>query len=150
MVSQSTSKLSPRTFSSAHFTTPGPLTPTLMIASASVTPWKAPAMNGLSSGALHRTTSLAHPSESFSAVMRAVSFMVSPIRRTASMLMPVFVEPMFTLLQILWVQAKASGMDAISSLSLSVSPFDTTAEYPPRKFTPTFSATASSVFAIWT
>ena len=32
----------PLTFSRAVFTTPGPLTPTLMIASASVTPWKLP------------------------------------------------------------------------------------------------------------
>ena len=42
------------------------------------------------------------------------------------------------------------GMDAISSLSLSVIPFDTTAEYPPRKLTPIFSATSSSVFAMLT
>lgn len=41
MVSQRTSKFSPLTFSRATFTTPGPLTPTLMMASASVTPWKA-------------------------------------------------------------------------------------------------------------
>ena len=58
IVSQSTSKFSPRTFSNAVLTTPGPLTPTLMIASASVTPWKAPAINGLSSGALQNTTKL--------------------------------------------------------------------------------------------
>ena len=45
-------------------TTPGPDTPTLIIASASVTPWKAPAINGLSSGALQNTTSLAQPNES--------------------------------------------------------------------------------------
>ena len=50
------------------FTTPGPLTPTLMMASASVTPWKAPAMKGLSSGALQNTTSFAQPRESCSFV----------------------------------------------------------------------------------
>ena len=61
IVSQRTSKFSPRTFSIARFTTPGPLTPTLMIASASVTPWNAPAINGLSSGALQNTTNFAHP-----------------------------------------------------------------------------------------
>ncbi len=68
MVSQSTSKLSPRTCSRAVFTTPGPLTLTLMIASASVTPWNAPAMKGLSSGALQNTTSFAQPRESCSLV----------------------------------------------------------------------------------
>ena len=43
--------------------TPGPLTPTLITASASVTPWKAPAINGLSSGALQKTTSFAKTGE---------------------------------------------------------------------------------------
>ena len=38
IVSHKTSKLSPRTFSKAFFTTPGPLTPTLIIKSSSVTP----------------------------------------------------------------------------------------------------------------
>ena len=99
MVSQSTSKLSPFTCSNAYFTTPGPLTPTLTTASASETPWKAPAMNGLSSGALQSTTSLAQPREPLSLVASAVSFTISPNRRTASMLIPVLVEPTFTELQ---------------------------------------------------
>ena len=145
MVSQSTSKPSPRTCSSAYFTTPGPLTPTLIIASSSDTPWKAPAMNGLSSGALHNTTSLAHPSESRSLVSSAVSLIISPIRRTASMLIPVLVEPTLTELQIRSVHASAFGMERMSSSSLRVIPFDTIAEYPPIKFTPSSSATLSSV-----
>ena len=99
IVSQRTSKLSPFTCSSAYFTTPGPLTPTLTTASASDTPWKAPAMNGLSSGALQRTTSLAQPKEPLSLVASAVSLMISPSRRTASILIPVLVEPTFTELQ---------------------------------------------------
>ena len=61
MVSQRISKFFPRHWATALFTTPGPLTPTLMMASASVTPWKAPAMKGLSSGALQNTTSFAQP-----------------------------------------------------------------------------------------
>ena len=76
MVSQSTSKLSPLTLSNAYFTTPGPLTPTLTTASASLTPWKAPAMNGLSSGALQRTTNLAQPKEPCSLVASAVSLII--------------------------------------------------------------------------
>ena len=96
IVSQSTSKFSPLTFSRAVFTTPGPLTPTLMMASASVTPWKAPAINGLSSGALQNTTNLAQPDIGRCFVTSAVSFIISPISFTASMLIPVFVEPTFT------------------------------------------------------
>ena len=72
MVSQSTSKFSPRTCSKAYFTTPGPLTPTLTTASGSLTPRKAPAIKGLSSGALHRTTSLAQPIDMRSLVSSAV------------------------------------------------------------------------------
>ena len=107
MVSQSTSKFSPRTFSKAVFTTPGPETPTLIMASASVTPWNAPAMKGLSSGALQRTTSFAQPKESFSLVYSAASKIISPINFTASMLMPVLVEPTLTELQIYSVCANA-------------------------------------------
>ena len=58
-----------------------------------------PAMNGLSSGALQSTTSLAQPREPLSLVASAVSFTISPNRRTASMLIPVLVEPTFTELQ---------------------------------------------------
>ena len=53
-------------------------------------------MNGLSSGALQNTTSLAQPKESLSFVRSAVSLMICPMRRTASMSMPVLVEPTFT------------------------------------------------------
>ena len=49
-------------------TTPGPETPTLMTQSGSPAPWKAPAMKGLSSGALQNTTSFAAPMQSRSAV----------------------------------------------------------------------------------
>ena len=93
--SATTSNDSPRTFSRARFTTPGPETPTLMTTSASPTPWKAPAMNGLSSTAFAKTTSLAQLiSSNF-----AASTMISPISRTASILIPVFVEPTLTELQ---------------------------------------------------
>ena len=128
MVSQSTSKLSPRTFFSAVCTTPGPLTPTLMILSASVTPWNAPAIKGLSSGALQNTTSLAQPKESFSLVSSAVSLMISPIRRTPSMLIPVLVEPRFTELHTSSVEESAIGMDSINNLSAAVIPLETRAE----------------------
>ena len=53
----------------ALLTTPGPDTPTLIQQSPSVTPWNAPAMKGLSSGALQNTTSFAHPKESCSLVL---------------------------------------------------------------------------------
>ena len=67
-VSATTSKGAPFTLCRAWYTTPGPLTPTLMTLSASPTPWKAPAMKGLSSTALQNTTSLAQPKPSFSRV----------------------------------------------------------------------------------
>ena len=121
-----------------------------MIASASDTPWNAPAINGLSSGALHSTTSLAHPKESRSFVASAVSLIISPISLTASILIPVLVEPTLTELQIRSVQAKAFGIERIKSSSLRVIPFETIAEYPPMKFTPNSSATRSNVCAIFT
>ncbi len=46
-------------------TTPGPLTPILITVSASLTPCKAPAINGLSSGILQKTTNFAQPIPSF-------------------------------------------------------------------------------------
>ena len=150
IVSQSTSKFASRTLSSAYLTTPGPLTPTFIMQSASDTPWKAPAMNGLSSGALQSTTSLAHPRESLSAVTSAVSLTISPISLTASILIPVFVEPTFTELHMNSVCASACGIERIRSSSLFVMPLETTAEYPPRKLTPTVLAARSSVFAIVT
>ena len=68
MVSATTSKGCPFTLWRAWYTTPGPETPTLMTFSASPTPWKAPAIKGLSSTALQNTTSLAQPRPSRSAV----------------------------------------------------------------------------------
>ena len=150
IVSQSSSKPFPRAFSIAFFTTPGPLTPTLIIVSASVTPRNAPAINGLSSGALQRITSFAQPRESLSFVASAASFTICPHKRTASILIPVFVDPTLTELQILSVSASACGIERIRFSSLGVIPFDTSAEYPPMKFTPTFSAARSSVRAIVT
>ena len=84
-------------------------------------------MKGLSSGALHSTTSLPQPSESLSRVASAVALMVSPIRRTASMLMPVLVLPTFTLEQMRSVTRMASGMLRMSSSSARVMPLLTTA-----------------------
>ena len=66
------------------------------------------------------------------------------------MLMPVRVEPTLTELHILSVHASASGMERIRSSSLFVIALDTRAEYPPIKFTPTFRAALSRVFAIAT
>ena len=150
MVSHSTSKFSPLACSRATFTTPGPLTPTLMMASASVTPWNAPAIKGLSSGALQNTTSLAQPKESCSLVARAVSFIICPIKFTASILRPVLVEPTLTELHTRSVTARAFGMDRIRFWSALVMPLLTRAEYPPRKLTPTSFAARSRVWAMVT
>ena len=128
MVSHNTSKLSPRTFSKAVFTTPGPLTPTLITASASVTPWKAPAINGLSSGALQKTTNFIQSTESLSFDCSATSNKISPISRTASILIPVFVEAKFTELHTRSVRQSAIVMERIRSSSAFVMPFDTNAE----------------------
>ena len=150
IVSHRTSKLCPRTLVSASLTTPGPLTPTLMTQSASVTPWNAPAMNGLSSGGLQNTTSLAHPMESLSLVASAAFTTMSPMSLTASMLMPVLVDPRLIDEHTHSVHASASGMDSMSILSAGVMPFWTSAEYPPMKLTPISFPTASRVFAIFT
>ena len=61
IISATSEKSAPLMSSKARFTTPGPLTPTLTTLSASETPWKAPAMKGLSPGALQKTTSFAQP-----------------------------------------------------------------------------------------
>ncbi|CCX86148.1 unknown [Clostridium sp. CAG:590] len=148
IVSQRISKFCPRTCSKARFTTPGPDTPTLMIRSASVTPWNAPAINGLSSGALQNTTNLAGPIQSRSAVSSALSFTISPINLTASILIPVLVEPTLTLLHTNSVTFNASGIERINISSYGVIPFETKAEYPPIKFTPTVLAARSNVLAI--
>ena len=55
-----------------------------------------PGINGTAAAiALQSTTNLAQPNESRSFVISAVSLMISPINFTASMLMPVLVEPTF-------------------------------------------------------
>jgi hypothetical protein len=109
-------------------TTPGPLTPTFSTQSGSPMPWKAPAMNGLSSTALQNTTSFAQPIPSRCAVRRAVSRMISPMRATASILMPARVVPMFTDAQTRSVERSASGIDAINASSPGVAPLCTSAE----------------------
>ena len=76
--------------------------------------------------------------------------MVSPIRRTAFILIPVLVEPRLIEEQTKSVEASASGMDFIRSSSAAVLPLLTRAEYPPRKLTPTSLAALSSVFASFT
>ena len=118
-VSATTSKLSPWHSLSAWATTPGPETPTLMTVSGSPTPWKAPAMKGLSSTALEKTTSFAQPMGPRS----AVSLMILPMRRTASMLMPALVEATLTLAHTSSVSLRASGRERMSFRSLSVKPF---------------------------
>ena len=66
------------------------------------------------------------------------------------MLIPVLVEPTFTELHTLSVEANASGMDSINNLSAGVIALDTKAEYPPIKLTPTSFAALSKVLAIFT
>ena len=127
-VSATTSKGWPFAAFKAVHTTPGPETPTLMTFSASPTPWKAPAIKGLSSTALQNTTSLAQPRPSRSAVAAAVSLTMRPIRATASILMPARVDPTLTEEQTSSVRARASGMERISFSSASVMPFCTKAE----------------------
>ena len=78
-------------------TAPGPETPTWITQSGS--PGNAPAMKGLSSGALQNTTSFAAPAHILSRVRAAASLMTGPIILTASMLMPLLVEPTLMLLQ---------------------------------------------------
>ena len=109
-------------------TTPGPETPTLMTQSGSPGPWKAPAIKGLSSGALQNTTSFAAPMQFRSAVTSEVCFTICPMILTASMLMPVLVEPMFTEEQRWSVTDKASGMERMRASSPAAKPFCTRAE----------------------
>ena len=54
--------------------------------------------------------------------------MISPISFTASIFIPVFVEPKFTELHICSVSLSALGIDLIKSLSAGVLPLDTRAE----------------------
>lgn len=128
IVSQRVVKSASLISSRADLITPGPLTPTLITVSPSVTPWKAPAMNGLSSGALQKTTSLEQPNESRSFVASAIFLITFPISATASMLIPVFVEARLTEEHIRSVEDKASGSDRIRSFSAFVMPFEGRAE----------------------
>ena len=150
IVSATTSKLSPFTFSIALWTTPGPLTPTLITLSASPTPWKAPAIKGLSSTAFANTTSFAHPNPFLSAVKSAVLLITCPISFTASILIPHLVEPTFTDAHTLLVFAKASGIELIKILSPLVYPLCTSAENPPIKSIPNSWAALSNVSANFT
>ena len=120
IVSATTSKGSPLTLSRARLTTPGPLTPTLTQLSPWVTPWKAPAIKGLSSTGFEKTTSLAQPKASCSFVSSPRVLKIRPISATASMLIPALVEPTATELQTRSVVASASGMEARSLRSPSV------------------------------
>ena len=100
-------------------------------------------MKGLSSTALEKTTSLAQPIGSMSAVWR----MMRPISATASMLMPARVEATLTLEQTKSVSVSARGMEQIRRLSLSVKPLWARAEKPPMKLMPRVLAARSRALA---
>ena len=100
-------------------------------------------MKGLSSTALQKTTSLAQPMGSMSAVSR----MIRPMSATASMLMPARVEPTLTLAHTSFVAVSARGIERISLRSLSLKPFWARAEKPPMKLMPTASAARSRTMA---
>ena len=93
-----------------------------------VTPWKPPAMNGLSSGALQNATNFTQPYESMSAVASAISLMMWPSSSTEFMSMPVFVEPTFTDEQTMSVSLSAAGSERMSSSSAGVIDLETSAE----------------------
>ena len=133
---------------STERTTPGPETPTFTTASASPEPWNAPAMKGLSSTALQKTTSLPAPIHWRSAVASAVFFTMPAILKAASMLMPARVEPTFTLEHTKSVAARASGMESMRLLSARDAPLCTRAEKPPTKSTPTTFAALSMATAM--
>ncbi len=124
MVSATTSIDSPLTFSKADLTTPGPETPTLITTSGSLTPWKPPAIKGLSSTALQKTTILALAITS----RLEASTITCPICATASMLIPERVEPTLTDAQTKSVSAKASGKELNNVRSPCWNPFCTKAE----------------------
>ena len=107
-------------------------------------------MKGLSSGALQNTTSFAAPMHWLWAVASAAARTTSPMRATASMLMPVLVEPMFTLLHTTSVSAKARGMASMRRSSPAEKPLCTSAPKPPMKLTPTALAAASRALAYCT
>ena len=88
--------------------------------------------------------------ESASFVASAVLTTMSPMSLTASMLIPVFVDPRLMEEHTLSVHASAAGMDSMRFLSARVIPFCTSAEYPPMKLTPIVWAALSRVWAILT
>ncbi len=118
-----------------------------MTASGSPAPWTAPAMKGLSSTMLAKTTSLAQPMQSRSAVFSAAALMVSAMTSTASMLMPARVVATLTEAHTRSVVASAAGIEAIRRRSPSPMPLWTSAEKPPMKSTPTSRAARSSASA---
>ena len=83
-------------------------------------------------------------------VSSAASRTMGPIILTASMLMPDFVEPTFTLEQTNSVSASARGMLRMSRSSPEEKPLCTSAEKPPMKLTPTALAARSSALAYCT
>ena len=128
-------------------TTPGPEMATLTLTSGSPLPCSAPAMNGLSSGTLQKTTSLAQPMQSLAAVSLESALMhvghahdgvhvdAGPSgghvdRGAHALRAPI-----------------ASGMASISAASPRVKPFCTMALKPPTKSMPISSAAASSACA---
>ena len=80
--------------------------------------------------------------------LSATSKRISPISLTPSIFIPVLVEARFTELHTRSVLVRAMGMERIKSSSAFVIPFDTRAEYPPIKFTPTAFAASSKISAI--
>ena len=79
-------------------------------------------MNGLSSTGLQKITSLAQPRASLSFVSSAVFLTIIPMSRTASMLIPVLVEPTPNRAQTISVVANASGIESIKMRSARVAP----------------------------
>ena len=90
-------------------------------------------MKGTSCGMFAKTTSLAQPIPSRSAVRAAASRTVRAMSATASMLIPAAVEATFTEEQRRAVRASASGIASIRARSPRENPFSTRAEKPPRK-----------------
>ncbi len=137
IVSQSSSKILSTYFFQSIFYNTRSADSDIDDASASVTPWKAPAINGLSSGALQNTTSLAQPRESCLFGCLLLQEQSRPSSFTASILIPVFVEANVYRTAYTLCTASACGNERIRSSSAVVIPLVTRAEYPPIKFTPT-------------
>ena len=119
----------------------------LMAASASPSPWYAPAMNGLSSGIFEKTTILAQPKPRCGAVARAISRMISPILRTASMLMPALWLATLTEAQTRCVADRTRGRLSMTTASPPLTPLWTRAVKPPTRSMPHSFAASSSVCA---